>query len=154
VQSLPDARTAEPGLTVRKIAIIAAAALAGALLLLLIIAIVLALVTNIEQSSAVIRTIRDIMIIFLALQGVLIILALAILIVQIARLIAIVTTEIKPILENTQDTLKTAQGTVQFLSETVASPIVRTGGLLASFSAFTREAFGLRRAVGKMKGRR
>lgn len=144
----------KPGLSIPRIAIIAAGVLIGVIVLLFIIALVVALTANVEQASAVIRTIRDLVIIFLALEGALIVISLAILVLQVARLIALLTTEVKPILENTQETLRTAQGTVQFVSETIATPIVRTSAVIASFSAFSREAFGLRHALSRVKERR
>jgi len=134
-------------LNLKRVVIFAAAGLLGAIVLLFILAVVLALTTNLEQSGAVIRLIRDLVIIFLVLEGVLIIFALAILILQVAKLINLLQTEVKPILENTQETVKTAQGTVKFVSENALAPIVRVSSFFAGVSVLLRELFGLRRAL-------
>lgn len=134
-------------MTIRRVAIIAAGGFVLAALLLFILAVVLALTTNIEQSGAVIRLIRDLVIIFLALEGVLIILALAVLIVQVAKLVNLLQTELKPILENTQDTLQTAKGTVQFVSQNVTEPIVKISAFLAALRILMSNLLGLRKAV-------
>lgn len=133
----------------RRIILIAAAALIGLILLLFLCSVIIAVTTNIEQSSAVIRLIRDLVIIFLALEGILIVLSLAILILQIARLVSLLQTEIKPILENTQQTVKTAQATVEFVSSNLTQPVVRMNGFLAGTSLVLREVFGLRKAIRK-----
>lgn len=134
-------------LNLQRVIIFAAAGLIGAIVLLFIVAVIIALTTNIEQSSAVIRLIRDLVIIFLALEGILIVLALAILILQVAKLINLLQTEVKPILENTQETMKTAQGTVKFVSENAIAPILRVSGFVAALSVLLKEVFGIRRAV-------
>jgi hypothetical protein len=135
------------GRSLRRLIILVTAALIGAVMLLFVLAIVIALTSDLEQSSAVIRLFRDLVIIFLALEGILIVLALGILILQIAKLINLLQTEVKPILENTQQTVKTAQGTVEFVSQNALTPILRLSGFLAGASVLTRELFGIRRAV-------
>ena len=137
----------------RRMIIIAAAVLIGAILLLFICAVVIAATSNIEQSGTVIRLIRDLVIIFLGLEGILIVLSLAILILQIARLINLLQTEVKPILENTQQTVKTAQTTVEFVSANLAQPVVRLSGFLAGSSVVLREVFGLRKAIRRTADR-
>ncbi len=145
--SPPETKPASGSL--RRIILIAAGGLIGVIVLLFIIALLLAIFTDVRQSGAVIRLIRDLVIIFLGLEGILIILSLAILVLQVAKLVTIVQTEIKPILENTQQTVKTAQATVEFVSANVTGPVVRLSGFLAGASVLIREVFGLRRAIRK-----
>lgn len=146
----PPAKAAADGsgfMTVRRVAIIAAGGFVLATLLLFLLAVVLAIATDVQQSGAVIRLIRDLVIIFLALEGVLIILALAVLIVQVAKLVNLLQTELKPILENTQETLQTAKGTVQFVSQNVTEPIVKVSAFLAGLRILLSNLFGLRKAI-------
>ncbi|MBN1267129.1 MAG: hypothetical protein JXA25_16685 [Anaerolineales bacterium] len=81
------------------------------------------------------ETIRDIFIIFLALEFLLIGAALVVLIVQIARLTALLENEIKPILASTTETVNTLRGTTTFLSNQLVNPVVKT---YSSFSAIRR----------------
>lgn len=145
VSSAPAAPPAGGGL--RRIIIIAAAGLIGVLILLFVIALLLAIFTNVEQSGAVIRLIRDVVIIFLALEGVLIVLSLAILVLQVAKLVNLLQTEIKPILENTQQTIKTAQTTVEFVSANVTHPFVRLTGFVSGVSVLLTNVFGIRKVI-------
>ena len=76
--------------------------------------------------------IRDIFIIFMALESLLIGLTLIILIVQLARLINLLQNEIKPILDSTNETVSTMRGTVTFLSDNLAEPVVKLNETFAA----------------------
>jgi hypothetical protein len=76
-------------------------------------------------------TIRDIAIIIIALQSIVIGILLGVLIWQVWRLIKMVQTEIKPILTDAQETVSTVRGTTAFMSETVVEPVVKTSSTLA-----------------------
>lgn len=125
------------------------------MLLIVLLPIVIALLATqgqpLENFAAVIQIIRDVFIIFLALQGVMIILALAVLIAQVARLINLLQSEVKPILKNTQDTVNTAAGTVRFVGKNVTEPIVKISGFMAGASVLVGHLFGIRRAIRPVK---
>lgn len=82
-------------------------------------------------------TIRDIAIIIIALQSIVIGVLLGVLVWQVWRLIKMVQTEIKPILTDAQATVNTVRGTTTFVSDTVVEPVVKTSSTLV----------GLRRTV-------
>jgi hypothetical protein len=69
--------------------------------------------------------IRDIFIIFMALEFLLIGVALVILIIQLATLINLLQNEVKPILESTSETANTLRGTAVFLSDNLVEPVIR-----------------------------
>jgi nitrate reductase gamma subunit len=69
--------------------------------------------------------IRDIFIIFMALESFIIGLALIVLIVQLATLINLLQNEIKPILNSTSETVNTLRGTATFLSDNLAEPVIK-----------------------------
>ena len=77
------------------------------------------------------QNIRDIFIIFMALESLVIGAALVVLIVQIASLINLLNNEIKPILDATNETIATLRGTTQFLSENLVEPVVKLNSYLA-----------------------
>ena len=145
--------SAPSGMNLRRIVLIASAALIGLIVLLFVIALVLTLVTG-GDFAATIRVIRDLVIIFLALEGILIILSVAVLALQVARLVNLLQTEVKPILENTQETVKTAQGTVEFMSDNLTEPVIRASGFLAGMSVLVTNLFGIRRALRHAEERR
>ena len=77
--------------------------------------------------------IRDIFIIVLALEALIIGAALVILVVQLALLINLLQNEIKPILETTRRTVNTLKGTSNFLSKHAIKPVMRVSSLAAGF---------------------
>lgn len=145
--------TEKKGMDIRRIVLIASAVLIGLILLLFVIALVLTLVTG-GDFAEIIRTIRDLVIIFMALEGILIVLGLAVLTLQVAQLVNLLQTEVKPILENTQETVKTAQGTVEFMSNNLAEPVIRANGFLAGASVMIGSLFGIRRALRRTEEQR
>jgi hypothetical protein len=77
-------------------------------------------------------TIRDIVIVFMAAEALVIGLALVLLIVQIARLTALLQNEIRPILMSTQETLDTVRGTTAFLGNNLVDPVIKANSSLAA----------------------
>ena len=82
--------------------------------------------------------IRDVFIIFMALESMVIGLALIILIIQLAQLTNVIQNEIKPILDSTQKTINTLRGTSTFLSDNVVEPVIKLNQYLAGLQALTR----------------
>ena len=75
--------------------------------------------------------IRDIFIIVVALESLVIGAALIILVVQLASLINLLQNEVKPILKATTDTVNNLRGTAEFLGENVVEPVIKLNGYLA-----------------------
>lgn len=75
--------------------------------------------------------IRDVFIIFMAFESLIIGAALVVLIVQIASLINLLNNEIKPMLEATNETISTLRGTTQFLSENLVEPVMKLNSYVA-----------------------
>lgn len=134
-----------PGAT--RMIMIVVGAFAGILVLGFLLALILAL-TNPGAAQGV-QIVRDFFIIAMALEGLLIGGALVVLVLQLARLTNLLQNEIKPILDQTNDTVKTVKGTATFMSRNVADPVIRASGFLAWLLAVARELFGLRRAVAR-----
>lgn len=98
-------------------------------------------------------TIRDIAIIIIAVQTIVIGVLLGVLIWQIWRLVKMLQTEIKPIINDTQETLSTVRGTATFVSNNVVDPVVKTGSALARYrrtvQSLTGELFPRRTPAGR-----
>lgn len=75
--------------------------------------------------------IRDVFIIFMALESLLLGLVLVILIIQLSRLINLLQNEIKPILESTNQTVSTLRGTTTFLSDNMVQPVIKANEYMA-----------------------
>jgi hypothetical protein len=76
--------------------------------------------------------IRDIFIIFMALESLVIGVALIILILQLATLINLIQNELKPILNSTNETVNTLRGTTTFLSNNLVEPVIKLNEYLAA----------------------
>jgi hypothetical protein len=75
--------------------------------------------------------IRDVFIIVVALESLVIGVALIVLIIQLASLINLLQNEIRPILKATTETVNTLRGTAEFLGESVVEPVIKLNGYLA-----------------------
>jgi hypothetical protein len=78
--------------------------------------------------------IRDVFIIVVALETLVIGVALTILIVQLASLINLLQNEVRPILTATSETVNNLRGTVEFLGENAVEPVIKLNGYLAGMS--------------------
>ncbi len=81
--------------------------------------------------------IRDVFIIFMALESLLIGVVLVILVIQLATLINLLQHEIKPIINSTNETVNTLRGTITFLSNNVSEPIIKMNEYLAGLKRLT-----------------
>jgi hypothetical protein len=147
----PPSAPAQSRWTIGRITMIIAGVLIGLVILVFVAGLALALIGNARDNAPKVQIIRDIFIIILAFQSILIIGALAVLIAQIARLINLLQNEVMPILKNTQDTVSTARTTVEFVGNNMIEPVIRLNAYLAAMTILLRELFGIRRAVRRSK---
>jgi predicted PurR-regulated permease PerM len=80
--------------------------------------------------------VRDVFIIFMALESLVIGVALVVLIVQLATLINLLNNEIRPIINSTNETVNTIKGTVTFLSDNLSEPVIKLNEYIAGISKF------------------
>jgi hypothetical protein len=84
-----------------------------------------------QADSGTATRVRDIFIIFMALESLVIGAALVILIVQLAALSNLIQNEIKPLLDNTNQTVNNLKGTTLFLSDQLVGPVIKMNEYLA-----------------------
>lgn len=89
--------------------------------------------------------VRDVFIIFMALESLVIGVALVILIVQLATLINLLNNEIRPIIHATNDTVNTIKGTVVFLSDNLSEPVIKLNETMAAIAKFFQIVWPRRR---------
>jgi hypothetical protein len=139
--------------------VIAMAVLAGVVVVALIIAIVGG-ISGSEGVASAFRVLRDFFIIVLALQGILISVAMVILVLQLSSLINLLRNEIAPLVDEARRTMTTVRGTTEFVSKNVAAPVIKVASVVAGARAFFGELSSIRKNVtarsnGKVKnGRR
>lgn len=116
--------------------------------IMFVVAVIIALI-DVDGAAAVIRAIRDLMLVFIALELALIFVAIAVLLVQVSRLLNLLTEEIAPLLDATNETVQAAQNTVDFAGRNVLGPFIDLSSFLTTITTLILGAFGLRRAVSK-----
>lgn len=84
-----------------------------------------------KAEPATTSQVRDIFIIFLALESLVIGVVLVILVIQVSTLVNLVQNEIKPILQSTTETVNTLKGTTQFLSQNLVGPVIKVNSYTA-----------------------
>jgi hypothetical protein len=103
----------------------------GVVGIIVLAVIVTSIVLMLSDTTGMTPKIRDVFIIFLALESLIIGIALVILIVQISLLINLLQNEIKPILDTTTETVNTLKGTTTFISSNLVGPVIKMNEYLA-----------------------
>jgi hypothetical protein len=119
----------------------------GAVLLFLLLAAIITAIYFLvrpETPAEQVGRIRDIFLIFMSLESLLIGAALIVLIVQVASLINLLQNEVRPILNATSETVNTLRGTAEFLGENVVQPVIKLNSYLAGLQRVL-ELMGLKR---------
>jgi len=83
------------------------------------------------QNSDTTEQIRDIFIIFMAFESLIIGVALVVLIVQLSTLINLLQNEIRPIINSTSETVNTIKGTATFVSDNISEPVIKINQWIA-----------------------
>lgn len=95
-------------------------------------------------------TIRDVAIIVLAIESILIGVLLAILVFQVIRLAKVLRQEVLPILSSTQETVSTVRGTATFVTDHLVQPVIK----VASYSAGVYQALNALLKIRHRDGRK
>ncbi len=94
---------------------------------------------------SIVATIRDLAIIFLAVETIVVGAILIILVWEVLRLVRMLREDIKPIIQSADETARTVRGTTTFVSDNFVTPFVR----VSSFTSGVVEA--LRIIAGRKK---
>jgi hypothetical protein len=105
--------------------------------------IVVAIIALANHKDAA-ANVRDIFIIFMAFESLIIGAALVVLIIQIASLLNLLQNEVKPILQSTSEAVDTLRGTTEFLSENLVEPVIKLNSYLAGLRKIF-ELFGIKK---------
>ncbi len=119
-----------------------------ALILIAIIAGAVLLALNAETTAPGVKIVRDLLIISLTLEMIIIGAALTVLVVQIARFINLMNNEVQPLVETTRETLQTVRGTAAFMSKHLAEPVMQANSVLSGLAKVARDADAIGKVVG------
>lgn len=118
--------------------------------IIIIAVLILAVITTavyflMNASPETTSKIRDVFIIFMALEFGILGVALVVLLVQLAKLVNLLENEVKPIIASTAETINTLKGTTEFLSENLVTPVIKLNSYMAGF----KKVFDLLKIVRK-----
>lgn len=108
------------------------AVISGLLIIAFLVVAVYFLIQNEERTT----NIRDIFIILMALEFMVVGWAFVILVIQLAKLVNLLQNELKPILDSTNEAANTLRGTAQFISDNLAEPVVKLNSYMAAIRKF------------------
>lgn len=107
------------------------------IIFIIVVVAVLALVVTASifllrsDNAALTEQLRDVFIIFMALESLIMGIALVVLIVQLSTLINLLQNEVRPIINSTSETVNTIKGTARFVSDNLAEPVIKINQLIA-----------------------
>lgn len=137
--------------TVQRIVFISAGALGGVIAIIFVVGLLLAFTSELEITALRIEYIRNLFMIVLGIEGILIIGSIAVLIVQIARLVNMLKRDVQPVLTTAQETVNTAKGTVEFVGDNTVRPIIKASAFMSGVGVVIRDVGGIRRAIRRTK---
>lgn len=89
--------------------------------------------------------VRDVAIIVLAIESIIVGVVLIFLVFQINSLIRLLKEEIKPLLDSANETASTLRGTTTFISDKVVNPVVSVSSYLSGAEQAVKALVGLRK---------
>ncbi|MGB7338103.1 MAG: hypothetical protein WBC91_04355 [Phototrophicaceae bacterium] len=92
-----------------------------------------------DGSAAYFDYVRGLFDVIVSLASILIIIAIGVLIVQIARFVNLLRSEVKPITEDTKQAIKNVRVTSEFVQKNAVKPVIKTQTFIAGILAFLRE---------------
>ena len=126
---------------VRRQKLIIAALISGGILFIIAICII---GWALLQPSVPTEAIKNVFIIFLAVEMLIVGVAVVVLAVQVATLINLLQNEVRPMLQSTVETIDNLRGTTEFLSENLVEPVMQLNEYLASIKRML-ELMGLKK---------
>jgi uncharacterized membrane protein YjgN (DUF898 family) len=105
--------------------------LAFLIIIAILVGAVLAIIGMVNHPEST-ENIRDIVIVFMAAEFLFIGFVLILLVIQLARLTALIRHEVRPILDATNQTIGTIRGTTTFLSDNLVSPVIKANSTIAA----------------------
>jgi hypothetical protein len=97
-----------------------------------------------SPGSVVVSLLRDVAIVFVAFETLVIGVLLIVLMLQVQSLVVLLRDEIRPMLIAVNETLATVRGTTQFVSQNVVDPVMKWSGYLAGLRRVLQQIGGLR----------
>jgi hypothetical protein len=137
--------------TIQRIVFLSSGILGAVIVIIFVVGLLLAFSGELEITALRVEYIRNLFMIVIGLEGILIIGSIAVLIIQIARLVNMLKRDVQPVLTTAQETVNTAKGTVEFVADNSVRPIIRASAFASGVGVVLRDVGGIRRAIRRTK---
>lgn len=138
--------------TLKRIVILFAGGFILFVVLLFVIALLLALFGDLDWWATRMAYFRNLALFVLAIQGILIITGLAVLVIQVARFVNLLRSEVKPITQDARASLREVRATTTFASRQGVAPLLRVQSFFVGALVFLREIFRFGRLFRRPSG--
>lgn len=132
--------------TVSRVTIATLVSFFGLYLLIFVIGIVAALF-NAEGSASFFGYFNNLLTIALTIISFVVIVAIGILVIQIARFVNLLRSEVKPITNDTKQAIRNVRTTSEFVQQHGVSPVIKTQSFIVGLIAFFREIVRITRIL-------
>ena len=112
-----------------------------------LVGIAIFLVANSETTGPGVQVLRDLLIVVMALELILIGGAITVFFIQIARLVNLINTELYALIDAASDTVNTVKGTAEFLSKNLAEPIISAQGTIRGLGKLVKDVEVVQKAA-------
>ena len=126
VNRLPDETVSKSSADKKKSRRMTYIGIGVAVVLILIIAVFVLMI-----QGGVTGVVRDIVIIFLAVESLALVGLMAVLVIQMTLLVRMMREEVRPLITSAQETVNSARGTTQFVSRRIVTPTANTAANVA-----------------------
>lgn len=141
-----DTETTSRRWTLQRVITIVAVVIILLIVLIFVIALVAAIAAP-EGAAGIFSYVKDLMTIVLLVQGILIVIALAVLITQIARFVNLLRSEVSPIMKDAQQTVQDVRTSAQFVGKHTTRPIIVLSSFFSGLLTFTTEILRINRLM-------
>lgn len=107
----------------------------------------IAAVVNVEWARPFFAYFRNLILLLLSLTSILIVVGVGVLLIQIARFVNLLKSEVQPITRDAQAAIKTVRTTTEFVQKNAVQPIIQTSSFLVGLLTFLREIARLSRLL-------
>lgn len=114
--------------------------------LLIVGAVILAI--NAKSAAPSVRVVRDLLVILMSLEVVIVGAAFAIFLLQLARLVNLIRNEVEPLVDAVSETVNTVRGTALFISKNVVEPVTSVTSVVKGLGKVAGDVDAIRKAAG------
>jgi hypothetical protein len=118
---------------------------AGIIVVLLVVAALVALGYWAFTTDGGLNGLKNLAIILLALETIVVTALLLVVVLLLARLVSMIQDEISPVLKSAQQTANTVRGTTTFVSDTFVAPLIQIASALSGLSGTIKAVLGSKR---------